>query len=91
MQGQRKVWKHQGDGATMGNADERQKCGLRLKEIIRSQEENRPLRGELSEKALDENDAEVTYYAGLPSFSLLMGVLKKTLPNSPPDPHALKT
>ncbi|XDV54563.1 hypothetical protein PO909_022823 [Leuciscus waleckii] len=46
------------DGAPMGNADEQQKCtmcGLRLKEIIRLQEENRKLKGELSKKALDEN------------------------------------
>uniref|UniRef100_A0A8C9XBM5 THAP-type domain-containing protein n=1 Tax=Sander lucioperca TaxID=283035 RepID=A0A8C9XBM5_SANLU len=79
------------DGAPMGNVDEQQKCtmcGLRLKEIIRLQEENRKLKGELSKKALDENilkdnDSKVKYYTGLPSFSLLMGVLMQIIPSLP--------
>uniref|UniRef100_A0A8D0A6E8 THAP-type domain-containing protein n=1 Tax=Sander lucioperca TaxID=283035 RepID=A0A8D0A6E8_SANLU len=79
------------DGAPMGNADEQQKCtmcGLRLKEIIRLQEENRKLKGELSKKALDENflkdnDSKVKYYTGLPSFSLLMVVLMQIIPSLP--------
>ncbi|XP_051956038.1 uncharacterized protein LOC127625029 [Xyrauchen texanus] len=79
------------DGAPVGNADEQQKCtmcGLRLKEIIRLQEDNRKLKGELSKKALDEiflkdNDSKVKYYTGLPSFSLLMGVLIQIIPSLP--------
>lgn len=79
------------DGAPMGNADEQQKCtmcGLRLREIIRLQGENRKLKGELSKKALDENflkdnDSKVKYYTGLPSFSLLMGVLMQVIPSLP--------
>ncbi|KAK9978567.1 hypothetical protein ABG768_020312 [Culter alburnus] len=79
------------DGAPMGNAEEQQNCtmcGLRLNEIIRLQEENRKLKGELSKKALDEkflkdNDSKVKYYTGLPSFSLLMGVLMQIIPSLP--------
>ncbi|XP_041949697.1 uncharacterized protein LOC121709990 isoform X1 [Alosa sapidissima] len=78
-------------GAPMGNADEQQKCtkcALRTKEIIRLQEENRKLKGALSKKALDENflknnDLKVKYYTGLPSFSLLMGVLMQIIPSLP--------
>lgn len=52
------------------------------------QEENRKLKGELSKKALDDkflkdNDSKVKYYTGLPSFSLLMGVLMQIIPSLP--------
>ncbi|XDV54560.1 hypothetical protein PO909_022820 [Leuciscus waleckii] len=61
---------------------------LYLGQIIRLQEENRKLKGELSKKALDENflkdnDSKVKYYTGLPSFSLLMGVLMQIIPSLP--------
>lgn len=74
------------------NAEEQQNCtmcGLRLNEIIHLQEENRKLKGELSNKALDENflkdnDSKVKYYTGLPSFSLLIdGVLMQIIPSLP--------
>ena len=74
------------------------KCALRLKEIICLQEENRKLKGKLSKKALEQNflkdndlkvkyytdnDLKVKYYTGLPSFSLLMGVLMQIIPSLP--------
>ncbi|KAK0144155.1 hypothetical protein N1851_017488 [Merluccius polli] len=78
-----------GEGAVMGNADEQcTMCGLRLQEIMRLQEENQKLKEELSKRALDENslkdnDSKVKYYTGLPSFSLLMGVLMQIIPSLP--------
>ena len=76
------------DTATENPQAECDFCKLRQEEINCLLKDNMKLRSELGKRELDEkilqdDNAKVKYYTGLPCFTILMGVLTHIIPFLP--------